>query len=190
MKISKLNFFIRITLGIFFLGWLLLLVGILSTPRDFSSPDVIIRLVDENDSPLPGISVTRDWYDSDKGTEGYDMVVSDPKGIAKFSKVPANVGLFTGTWKKTYTFFGMCGSGSGTSTKISVCYNGLRNVVPRNKPLRPVGQSHQDPDGVWFYTSTDIYSNTWANLTFPQKSQHIDYLLSSKLQNNNVSPAK
>src|SRR5882724_834906 len=64
-------------------GWLLFAIGIFSTPRDFSSPQTVIRLVDVKGSPLVGIEVGRDWYDSDRGKDGSDRVVSDQAGIAK-----------------------------------------------------------------------------------------------------------
>jgi hypothetical protein len=163
-------------------GGLLLFGGCLSTPRDFSSPQATIRLVDESGSPVKGIEVGRSWYDSDRSTDGHDTAVSDQGGIAQFSKVSASVGLFTGTGRKVGSFFAICGSGSGTSTEIYVRYHGLCKVAPKGKTFHPVGQSNQDPDGVWFYTSTDSQGNTMANLTFPQKITNIDYvLMSSKL---------
>ena len=162
-----------------FVGGLFLGSGCLSTPRDFSSPQTTIRLVDENGSPVGGIEVGRSWYDSDRNTDGHDTVISDQGGIAQFSKVSARVGLFTGSGRKAASFFGICGSGSRTHTKIYVRYHGLCKVVPKGKTLHPVGQSNQDPDGVWFYTSTDSQTNTMANLTFPQKTTNIDYVLVS-----------
>lgn len=169
--------------GLILVGWLLFAVGILSVPRDFSSPQAVIRLVDENGSPLVGIEVGRHWYDSDRGMDGSDQVVSDPAGIARFPKVPASVGPFTGAWRKACSGLGMCGVGSGTYTTIYVRYQGLCSVVPKDKPLRKIGQSNQDPDGVWFYSSTDSQSNTMANLSFPHKMKNIDYALSSNVHN-------
>jgi hypothetical protein len=153
--------------------------GVLSTPRHFSSPQTIIRLVDENGSPVSGIEVGRNWYDGDCNKEGGDKVLSDQAGISAFPRVPANVGLFTGTWRKACGKLGMCGSGSGTYTTVYVRYRGLCEVAPKDKPLHPVGQSNQDPDGVWFNTSVDSQSNTMASLTFPQKPGNIEYVLSS-----------
>ena len=85
---------------------LLFAMGILSMPRDFSSPQTVIRLVDGKGAPLAGIRVVRNWYDSDSGKEGNDQVVSDPAGIARFSKVPANVGPFTGAWERPTPVWG------------------------------------------------------------------------------------
>ena len=178
---SKAKFAFLISSALILVGCLLFAMGILSRPRDFSSPQVIIRLVDENGSPLSGIEVGRHWYDSDQGMNGSETVASDKMGIAKFPKVPASVGLLTGAWRKAYSSLGMCGSGSGTTTSIYVRYHGLCTVVPKDKPLRRVAQSNQDSDGVWFYTSTDSQSNTMANLSFPEKTKNIDYVLSSNL---------
>ena len=179
---SKAKFVLLITGVLTLVGCVLFAIGILSTSRDFSSPQTIIRLVDENGFPLSGIEVGRDWYDSDCNKEGHDQAVTDQAGIAEFSRVPARVGLFTGAWKKAYTSLGMCESGSGTWTKIYVRYHGLCKVAPKDKPLHPVGHSNQDPDGVWFYTNTDSLSNTMANLSFPGKTKNIDYVLvSSKI---------
>ena len=158
---------------------LLFAIGVLSTPRDVSTPQAIIRLIDENGTPLPGIEVGRNWYDSDIGKEGNDKVMTDGAGNARFLKVPANVGLFTGAWRKAFSGLGMCAAGSGTSTSIYVRYHGLCTVMPRDKPLRKMGQSNQDADGVWFYASTDSRSNTMANLSFPGQTKNIDYVLSS-----------
>jgi hypothetical protein len=165
-----------------FAGGLLLVGGCLSIPRDFSSPQTVIRLVDQNGSPLGGIEVGRNWYDSDCNKEGSDSKMTDQNGISQFAKVPASVGLFTGSWRKTYLSLGMCGPGSGTCTTAYVRCHGLCKVVPLNKPLHPAGQSYQDSDGVWFHTSTDSQSNTMANLTFPHKTKNIDYTLSSTAQ--------
>lgn len=158
---------------------LLFAMGILSMPRDFSSPQTVIRLVDGKGAPLAGIRVVRNWYDSDRGKEGNDQVVSDPAGIARFSKVPANVGPFTGAWRKACTSLGMCGAGSGTSTTVYVRYHGICTVAPKSKTLRKAGQSSPDPDGVWFYSSTDSESKTLANLSFPGTIKNIDYVLVS-----------
>jgi hypothetical protein len=154
--------------------------GVLSTPRDFSSPQTVIRLVDESGSPVSGIEVGRNWYDGDCNKEGSDKAVSDQGGISAFPKVPASVGLFTGAWKKACGRLGMCGSGNGTYTTIYVRYHGFCEVAPKDKPLHPVGKSSQDPDGVWFHTSVDSQSNTMASLTFPQNTGSIEYVLSSR----------
>lgn len=163
-------------------GGLLIVGGCLSSPRDFSSPQAIIRLVDENGSPMSGIEVDRSWYDSDRKAEGHDMTESDESGIARFAKVPARVGLFTGAGRKAVMLIATCGSGSGTQTVIFVRYHGFCKVVPMGKPPHPTGEANQDPDGVWFYSSADSQGNTTAHLTFPQKITNIDYvLLSSKI---------
>ena len=179
MMHSKTKFALLISGVLVFAAGLVCFRGVLSTPRDFSSPQTIIRLVDESGAPLSGIEVGRNWYDSDCNKEGSDKAVSDQAGISAFPKVPTSVGLFTGAWRKAYTRLGMCGSGSGTYTTIYVRYHGLCKVVPKGKPLHAVGLSYQDSDGVWFSTSADSQSNTLANLTFPQKARNIDYVLSS-----------
>lgn len=158
---------------------LLFAMGILSVPRDFSSPQTVIRLVDGKGAPLSGIKVVRNWYDSDSGKEGSDQVASDQAGIARFSKVPANVGPFTGAWRKACTSLGMCGAGSGTSTTVYVRYLGLCTVAPKSTTLRKVGQSNQGPDCIWFYSFIDSESNTVANLSFPGTTKNIDYVLVS-----------
>lgn len=165
-------------------GSILFFVGILSAPRDYSSPQTVIRLVDENGSPVSGIEVSRAWYDSDRNADGHDAALTDKTGVCVFSKVSASVGLFTGSLRKTCGFFMPCGSGSGTYTTIYVRYHGQCKVVPKGKSLHPVGQSNQDSDGVWFYASHDSLSNTTANLTFPQKVKSIDYALVSSPLNH------
>jgi hypothetical protein len=178
---SKAKFIFLIIGPLILVVWLLFAVGVLSTPRDFSSPQAVVRLVDETGTPLAGIEVGRNWYDSDIGKDGSDQVMTDRAGIARFPKVPVSVGLFTGAWRKAYSSLGMCGAGSGTSTSIYVRYHGLCAVVPKDKPLRKVGQSNQDADGIWFYSSTDSQSNTMANLSFPRQTKNIDYALSSSV---------
>jgi hypothetical protein len=155
-------------------------LGVLSTPRDFSSPHTIIRLIDESGSPLSGIEVGRNWYDTDCNMDGSEKAFTDQAGISEFPKVPATVGFFNGSWRKAYNSLGMCGGGSGTYTTIYIRYHGLCAVVPRGKPLHPVGHSDQDPDGVWFYTSVDSQSNTIASLTFPHNTRSIEYVLSCR----------
>jgi len=179
---TKVKFFSLISGLLVLVACLLCFGGVLSTPRDFSSPQTMIRLVDDSGSPLGGIEVGRNWYDSDCNKEGSETAVSDRAGISVFPKVPASVGLFTGAWRKAYSKLGMCGSGNGTYTTIYVRYHGLCEVVPRGKPLHPVGQSNQDPDGVWFNSSVDSQSNTMASLTFPHKTRSIKYVLSSRSQ--------
>ena len=161
-------------------GGLLFAVGVLSKPRDFSSPSTRIQIIDQSGMPISGVEVGRNWYDSDCGKEGSDIVKTDQTGTAQFSKVPANVGLFTGALRKALTSFGRCGSGNGTWTTIYVRYAGRYDVVPKDKSLRPTGQTYQDPDGVTFYVDTDSLSNTLANLSFPIKTKTIDYVLSAK----------
>jgi len=159
---------------------LLFLLGISSKPRHFSSPETFIHLVDENGSPLANIEVGRNWYDSDLQKEGSETTNTDIRGLARFQRVPASVGVFTGAGTKALGFFSPCGAGSGTRTTIYVRYHGTCTVVPKNRKLHPEGQSNRDQDGVWFSTSTDSKSNTLANLTFPEKMESIDYVLSSK----------
>lgn len=165
-------------------GGLLYAVGVLSTPRDFSSPPTSIRVVDQSGAPMSGLEVSRDWYDSDSGTDGRDKEVTDQTGSFHFAKVPASVGLFTGAWRKAYSHLGMCAEGSGTCTEIYVRFRGHYGVLPRDKPLHPVGQhgAQQDSDGVWFDSRLDSQSNTLVSLTFPSKAKSIDYVLSAKRQ--------
>jgi hypothetical protein len=178
---SKAKCMLLISSAVLLGGALLYVTGDLSTPRDFSSPQTTIRLVDENGAPLSGIEVERSWYDADLKAEGRDMALTDNSGSCRFSTVPANVGLLTGAWRKAYSSLGMCGSGSGTQTTVYVRYHGLAKVAPKGKPLHPVGGSNQDPDGVWFDASTDSQSNTLVTLTFPMKAKSIEYALSSGL---------
>lgn len=166
--------------GILIVGVLLFAGGYLSRPRDFSSPATTIKIIDESGAPVGNVEVGRNWYDSDCDREGSEAVKSDRTGTAQFSKVPANVGLFTGALRKTLTSFGLCGSGSGTWTRIYVRFAGRYEVMPKDKPLHPTGLTYQDPDGVTFYVSFDSNSNTMANLSFPAKTKVIDYVLLSK----------
>ena len=152
----------------------------LSAPRNFSSPSATVRVFDQSGVPIRGLEVSRSWYDSDAGNEGVDDAVADQAGSYQFSKISANVGLFTGAWRKMYSSLGMCGSGSGTHTTISVRYRGIYDVAPKGKTLHPVGQSYQDADGVWFLTDLDSNSNTIVELSLPPKAKIIDYELSSK----------
>ena len=151
--------------------------GVLSTPRDFSSPQTTIRILDATSSPLSGIEVGRNWYDSDCGTEGSDRVVTDKAGISLFPKVPASVGVLTGAGRKLLGTFGMCGAGSGTYTTVYVRYPGVWKVEAQSKPLQSVAPSEPSPV---FDIATDSQSNTLANLTFPRTATNIDYVLTSR----------
>jgi len=161
-------------------GGLLLIGGCLSTPRDYSAPVAVIRVANQNGEPMEGVEVSRRWYDSDCGNEGRERVYTDQSGTSQFSKVSANVGLFTGAWRKTYSHLGMCASGSGTQTTIFVRYRGRFDVEPQGKTLHPIGESQQDQDGVWFLVSIDSQSNTLVELSFPAKTKSINYAISSK----------
>ena len=165
-------------------GGLLLVGGCLSTPRDFSSPHTGIQVVDQNGAPMSGLEVSRDWYDSDVGKNGDDNAVFDQNGTYKFPKIPAKVGLFTGAWEKTYSHLGMCAEGSGTYTEVFIRFHDRYDVLPQGKPLHAVGQDGalQDSDGVWFSAHLDSGSNTLVELTFPSKTQSINYVLSAKPQ--------
>src|SRR6476661_1265948 len=144
-KITVLSF-----AGLVLFTGLFLLGGCLSTPRDFSSPHTVIRVFEQSGAPIASVEVSRNWYDSDCGTEGSDKLVTDRTGAAEFAKVPADVGPFTGAWRKTYSHLGMCASGSGTRTTIYVRYHGRYDVTPQSGGLHRVGQSQQDSSGVWF----------------------------------------
>ena len=161
-------------------GGFLLFCGVLSTPRDFSSPSASVQVMDRSGAPIDGVEVSRNWCDSDCGTEGSDRAVADQPCHFQFSKVPASVSFFTGAWRKTYSTLGICGSGSGTYTRINVRFRGVYEVVPKGKTLHPVGQSHQDSDGVWFVADLDNNSNTIVSLSFPTNAKNIDYELSAK----------
>jgi hypothetical protein len=161
-------------------GVLLFAGGCLSIPRDFASPPATIRIVDQSGVPILNLEVSRDWYDNDTDDTGDDDAVADQTGSYQFPKIPANVGLFTGTWRKMYTSLGICGSGSGTYTTINVRYHGLYDVVPKQKTLHQVGLSSQDQDGVWFDIGVDDHSNTLLELKFQKNAKIINYELSSK----------
>jgi hypothetical protein len=171
MMRPKTSFVLLISAVFVLAGVFLIFGGILSTPRDFSSPQTIIRLVNENGAPLSGIEVGRAWHDSDCKADGHETMLTDKTGVCVFAKVPATVGLFTGALRKMCGVVMACGPGGGTYTTIYVRYHGRCKVVPKGKSLHPVGQSNQDPDGVWFLTSTDSLSNTMVNLTFPEKAK-------------------
>jgi hypothetical protein len=166
--------------GFLAVGGILVFGGVLSIPRDYSTPSASIKIIGQNGAPIDGVEVSRYWYDSDCGTEGLDRAVADRPGYFQFSKVSARVGIFTGSWHKAYSFFGMCGSGSGTNTKIDVRFRGIYDVVPKAKTLHPVGQSHQDSDGIWFFADLDSNSNTTISLSFPTNAKKIDYELLAK----------
>lgn len=166
-------------MALFVMGTLLFAVGVLSTPRDYSSPTVTIRILDRDGKPLKDLDVSRSWHDADCGTEGSESAKADQSGVFRFPKVPAKVGLFTGAVHKALYCFASCGAGSGTSTEIWVRFRGLCDVTPFGKSLHLVGQSHQDEAGVWFCQSTDSFSNTTVDLTFPGTMTNIDYVLSS-----------
>jgi len=132
---------------------------------------------------MSGLEVGRDWYDSDSNTNGSEEVKTGADGSAHFPKIPAKVGVFTGTLRKTIGSLGPCGSGSGTWTTIYVRFAGNYDVVPKDKPLHKGKYSSvadQDQDGVTFYTGFDSGSNTMAHLSFPDKTKTIDYVLSAK----------
>lgn len=175
---------IKLTLvssGVLFVaGGFLMLGGVLSIPRDCSAPSASIKIVDQNGASIDGVEVSQSWHDSDCGTEGLDRAVSDQPGHFQFSKVPARVGIFTGAWRKAYSYLGTCGSGSGTYTEIDVRFSGVYDVVPKGKTLHPVGHSHQDSDGIWFVADLDGNSHTMVSLTFPTNAKIIDYALLAK----------
>lgn len=157
--------------------------GYLSTPRDFSSPLTNVRVIDQNGAPVSGLEVGRSWYDSDSFTDGHETIRTGTNGVASFPKIPANVGLFTGTLRKVVTSFLPCGSGSGTWTTIYVRFPDYYEVVPKDKLLHKSDYSSvadQDQDGITFSTDFDSESNTMANLSFPKTTKMIDYALSAK----------
>jgi hypothetical protein len=109
--------------------------------------------------------------------------MTDLTGTAKFPKIPANVDLFTGALRKAHDNLAPRGSASGTSTSIRIRFVGIYDVVPRNSPLHKIQYAHdlyEDKDGVIFYTSFDSRSNTMTEITFPEKSKLIDYVVSAK----------
>jgi hypothetical protein len=129
---------------------------------------------------MSGISVIRNWLDSDTRKEGRDETVTDQTGTSQFSMIPANVGVVEHVLSKIVGFFGSCSPGSGTQTRILVSYSGRYDVVPRGKELHRVGMVSRDSDGVWFGVGTDSQSNTWVQLTFPERTKTIDYVLLSR----------
>lgn len=177
---SPAKIILAISSGIIAAGGVVLAVGVLSTPRNFSSPSATIKVVDENGAPISGVEVGRNWYDSDCGNEGSDQTMTDRAGVVQFSEVPAKIGFFTGTLTKMAGIFRPCGAGSGTATKIYVRYSGRYEVVPKDKPLHPTGRTFQDSDGVTFYMGMDSRSNTMANLAYSANIKAVDYVLRSK----------
>jgi hypothetical protein len=63
--------------GLITFGGFLVLGGVLSIPRDYSTPSASITIIDQKGAPIDGIEVSRYWYDSDCGTEGCDRAVAD-----------------------------------------------------------------------------------------------------------------
>jgi hypothetical protein len=169
---------------IIFAGGLLLTGGCLSSPRDFSSPATTIKIVNENGAPLSNVEVSRHWDDSDCDTSGSETNMTDLTGIAKFPKIPANVGLFTGAWRKTHDNLAPRGSASGTSTTIQIRLAGIYDVMPKDGQLHEIKTAHdlyEDKDGVIFYTSAD---GMMTAITFPEKSKLIDYVVSAKTKSH------
>jgi hypothetical protein len=172
------------SLAIVCLGFVLWWIGILSTPRDFSSPATTIRLVDQNGAPVRGVEVNRQWYDSDCSRHGGETQTTGQTGVVYFPKIPAKVGLLTGVPRKLLGMLMICGGGNGTSTTVFVRYHDRWDVTPRGKQLHPEGNSQRDSDGVWFYGGLDSQSNSTAHLTFPSNAKVVDYTLSSKITTN------
>ena len=129
---------------------------------------------------MSGISVIRNWYDSDTRKEGREERLTDQTGTTHFSKIPANVGVVEHFLWKIVSFIGSCSRGSGTQTRILISYSGLYDVVPRGKELHRMEKVSRDSDGVWFGVGTDSQSNTWVQLTFPARTKTIDYVLLSR----------
>jgi len=169
-----------------FAGGLLLTGGCLSSPRDFSSPSTTIRIVDQSGSPISGIEVIRDWYDSDCLTKGSDTNLTDTAGTVRFPKIPAQVGLFTGAWRKAHDNLEPRGSASGTTTTIGISLVGIDGVVPKNGALHKMEHSpdlYEAGDGVVFYTP-DRQTNAMTYITFPDKSKLISYDVSAKTRSH------
>jgi hypothetical protein len=160
------------------MGGFFFATGVFSRPRDFSSPSVRIRIVDQGGAPMSGVEVGRNWYDSDLGRDGSEVVRTDSSGAAEFARVPARVGLFTGGFRKALTSLGPCGPGSGTLTTVYVRCAGRSEVAPKNRLLHQTGQTFQDSEGITFNVSTDSLSNTMAFLSFPRQTTAVDYVLS------------
>ena len=152
-------------------------------PRDYSSPPTTIKIVSESGAPLSNVEVSREWDDSDRDKKGRDTMMTDPMGVAKFPKIPANVGLFTGAWRKTHDNLAPRGSASGTCTTIKIRLAGVYDVKPKDGALHKInaGGLYEDKDGVLFYTYFDTNrSNMMTAVTFPDNSKLIDYVLSAK----------
>jgi hypothetical protein len=166
-------------------GGFLLVGGCLSTPRDFSSPSTAIRIVDQSGSPVSGIEVIRDWNDSDCLTKGSDTNITDAAGTVRFPKISAQVGLFTGAYRKAHDNLAPRGSASGTTTTIGIRLVGIYDVKPKDGTLRKVEVAHdlyEDKDGVIFHTP-DRQSNAMTYITFPDNSRLINYEVSAKARN-------
>jgi len=69
--------YILLGFGFLAVGGLLVLGGVLSIPRDYSTPSATIKIFDQTGASIDGVEVSRDWYDSDCGTEGCDRAVAD-----------------------------------------------------------------------------------------------------------------
>jgi len=112
-------------------------------------------------------------------------MMTDPTGTARFPKIPANVGLFTGAWRKTHDNLAPRGSAGGTTTTIEIRLAGVYDVKPKDGTLHQInaGGLYADKDGVCFYTYFDTSrSNMMTAITFPDKSNLIDYVVSAKSQ--------
>ena len=158
----------------------LLLVGCLSAPRDFASPTCTIKTIDDHGAPLPGLSVTRHWDDRDANKTDTEFAQTDATGVARFPRVSAQVGLFTGAAKKTVGNVGPCAWGSGTSTSISVSYRGRVSLLPGTKQYRQVMPSvFADSEGVVVRLYTQDKTNTLVSLDFPKGQKEINYTLIS-----------
>jgi hypothetical protein len=171
-------------------GVVLFVGGCLSKPRDFASPSATVCINDPDHVPIVDLEVSRNWYDSDVGNDGSDYAAADKSGNYIFPKIPAKVGLFTGAWRKAYSQLGMCGAGSGTYTEIYIRFHGHYDVLPQNKLLHSAGQSHQDPNGVWFDSDLDSNSNTLVHLKFPSDNQNINYVLMAKRKSEQEDATK
>ena len=144
-------------------GGLSLAGGCLSTPRDFSSPPTTLKIVGENGAPLSGVKVSRHWDDSDCNLRGSETNQTDLNGTVRFPPIPADVGLFTGAWRKAHDNLAPRGSASGTCTSLRVYFFGAYDMAPKDSPLHMIEATQglfADKDGVDFYTSVDGRSNS------------------------------
>ena len=169
---------------IVFASGMLLAGGCLSSPRDYSSPPTTIKIVSgENGAPLSNVEVIREWDDSDCETKGSDTMMTDQTGTARFPKIPAKVGLFTGAWRKTHDNLGPRGAGSGTTTTIEIRLMGVYDVKPKDGALHKLNAGGLYDDNYGFLCYTFFYtnrSNMMTAVTFPDNSKLIDYVLSAK----------